>query len=202
VIERSGKALVLNPSLAVNMNEFLVEADEARADFSTNPRLAIALAHTAMARYRGDLLPDDPYADWASRPRERARQVMISLLDLCADDAVERGDLDELRRVMEQSIEVSPYGDTRYLHLATVLAQQGRRGEAMSLPTALVLRWPNSALRRRPRCWISSGQSELGRFGAARDWRYLPGRCGGESRRFRTRPAPSRLIETLRRRTS
>lgn len=133
VIERSGRALALSSAVTVDVNEFLAEAEQARMSLGTNRRLAIAVAHTAMARYRGDLLPDDPYEPWADRPRRRARQAMINLLELCADDAAERGDLDELRRTVEQSIEVSPYDDARYLQAATVLAKEGRRGEALSL---------------------------------------------------------------------
>lgn len=133
VIERSGRALELNPSLTVDLNEFLAEAEKARSAAGTNRRLAVAVAHSAMARYRGDLLPDDPYEPWAEQPRQRARRAMINLLDLCGGDAAERGDLDELRRIVELSIEVSPYDDARYLQAATALAKQGRRGEAMSL---------------------------------------------------------------------
>ncbi len=133
VIERAGKSLVLSSSLTVDLNEFVADVDSARAAAATNRGLAIAIARRAMARYGGDLLPDDPYEDWAEEPRQRARTMMIGLLDLCAEDAAERGDLDELRRVVEQSIGFNPYDDARYLQLATALAQQGRRGEALSL---------------------------------------------------------------------
>ncbi len=133
VVERQGKSLVLSKSLSVDIHEFVTEVDRARAAASANRAQAVAIARSAMARYRGDFLPDDPYEDWADEPRQRARTMMIGLLDLCAEDAAKRGDLDELRRIVERSIEFNPYDDARYLQLATALAQEGRRGEALSL---------------------------------------------------------------------
>ncbi len=133
VVEREGSSLVLSHSLTVDMNEFLAEVDQVRAAAATNRALAVAIARNAMARYRGDFLPDDLYEDWADEPRQRVRMMMVELLDLCASDASQRGDLDELRRIVEQSIEFNPYDDDRYLQLATTLAQEGRRGEALSV---------------------------------------------------------------------
>ncbi len=133
VVERSGKSLALSSSLSVDLNEFVAEVDQARAAAAANRPLAVAIARSAMARYHGDFLPDDPYEDWAEEPRQRGRTMMIELLDLCAADASDRGDLDDLRRIVGQSIEFNPYDDARYLQLATALAQDGRRGEALSL---------------------------------------------------------------------
>jgi len=44
-----------------------------------------------------------------------------------------RGDLDGVRRMVERTIEFAPYDDLRYLHAATTLLEQGRRGEALSV---------------------------------------------------------------------
>jgi DNA-binding SARP family transcriptional activator len=66
---------------------------------------------------------------------------MLELLDLCAANATERGDLDETRRIVERTIELAPYDDDRYLRVATILEEQGRKGAALS-----VLRRARSAL--------------------------------------------------------
>jgi DNA-binding SARP family transcriptional activator len=58
---------------------------------------------------------------------------MLQLLDLCADAATARGDLDETRRVIELTIDLAPYDDTRYLRAATTLLEQGRRGAALTV---------------------------------------------------------------------
>ena len=58
---------------------------------------------------------------------------MLQLLDLCADVAAARGDLDEMRRVVEMTIDLAPYEDERYLRAAPALLQQGRRGAALAV---------------------------------------------------------------------
>ena len=58
---------------------------------------------------------------------------MLDLLDLCAEAAAERGDLDQARRLVERTIELAPYDDGRYLSVATILRDQGRRGAALSV---------------------------------------------------------------------
>jgi DNA-binding SARP family transcriptional activator len=58
---------------------------------------------------------------------------MLDLLDLCAASAAERSDLDELRRVVERTIELAPYDDERYLKAASVLLEQGRKGAALTV---------------------------------------------------------------------
>jgi Bacterial transcriptional activator domain len=79
------------------------------------------------------LLPHDLYEEWADGPREEARRTMLDLLDLCAAAAARRGDLDEARRTVERTIELAPYNDDRYLKVATILFEQGRRGAALSV---------------------------------------------------------------------
>jgi len=133
VVARSGDMLVLDATLRVDVHEFLAEAGRAQALAATDLALATAVARGAMARYRGELLPEDRNEDWVDRPRQRARAVMLDLLDLCATEAASRGDLDGLRRIVEQTIEFDPYDDVRYLHAASTLLQQGRRGEALSV---------------------------------------------------------------------
>jgi DNA-binding SARP family transcriptional activator len=58
---------------------------------------------------------------------------MLDLLDLSATVAAERGDLDETRRLVERSIELAPYEKGRYLSVASILRDQGRRGAALSV---------------------------------------------------------------------
>lgn len=132
VLARSADMLVLDAGLRVDLQEFLAEASQASALAGVEPVLAVAMARGAISRYRGDLLPEDRYEDWAERPRQRARQVMVDMLDLCAKDATERDDLDGLRGIVERAIELDPYDDARYLRVASALMQQGRRGEALS----------------------------------------------------------------------
>ncbi len=132
-VSRDGDALVLDPAVTVDIDEFHAEARSALALADSDLPLATAIARGAIARYRGELLPDDRYEDWATRQREVAQAVMLDLLDLCAIEAAERGDLDALRRNVERTIEFAPYDDLRYLKAAAALLEQGRRGEALAV---------------------------------------------------------------------
>ena len=130
---REGEILALDAGLQVDVQEFFSEAHRAHALASKDLALATAVARGAMARYRGDLLPDDRYDDWAEKPRQQAKLVMLELLDVCATEAARRGDLDALRRAVERTIEFAPYDDVRYLRAASTLLEQGRRGEALAV---------------------------------------------------------------------
>jgi DNA-binding SARP family transcriptional activator len=133
VLDRSGEMLVLADGIGVDLYLFEAEAARALGMPAQDRALAVAVARGAVARYRGDLLPEDRFEDWAERTRDRARRAMLDLLDLCAREASARGDLDELRRVVEQSIAMSPYDDSLYTRAVTALVEQGRRGEALSV---------------------------------------------------------------------
>lgn len=132
-VVRESEVLKLHDAVRLDLNDFLAEGRRARALAPTDLVVAAAVARGAMARYQGDVLPDDLYEDWAEKPRQNAKQMMLDLLDLCATDAARRGDLDALRRVVERTIEFDPYDDTRYLSVATALLRQGRRGEALTV---------------------------------------------------------------------
>jgi DNA-binding SARP family transcriptional activator len=133
VIVRAGDMLMLAPEVQVDLELFQAEGRRALALGLAEPALAVAVARAAVARYRGDVLPDDLYEEWARGPRDRARRTMLALLDLCADAATARGDLDETRRVIELTIDLAPYDDARYLRAATALLEQGRRGAALTV---------------------------------------------------------------------
>jgi DNA-binding SARP family transcriptional activator len=130
LVARDGETLVLEPAVRVDLTEFRREAREALA---SSADAAVAIAGSAIARYRGALLPDDLYEDWADEPRESARRTLLELLDLCARAAAARGDLDEARRMVERTIELAPHDDDRYLRVASILREQGRPGAALSV---------------------------------------------------------------------
>ncbi|HTX00544.1 MAG TPA: BTAD domain-containing putative transcriptional regulator [Acidimicrobiales bacterium] len=133
VLVRHGDTLALHEAVRVDLHDFLAEARRAQALATTDLVLATAVARGAIARYRGEVLSDDPYEDWVEQPRQHARQVVLDLLDLCASEAAQRGDLDALRRAVERTIELDPYDDSRYLRAASTLLEQGRRVEALTV---------------------------------------------------------------------
>lgn len=132
-VAREGEMLVLGDDVRLDLEQFRQEARQALSLGVAGGNAAVAMARSAIARYRGDVLPHDSYEDWADAPREDARRTMLDLLDLCAAAAAQRGDLDEARRMVERTIELAPYDDDRYLKVATILFEQGRRGAALSV---------------------------------------------------------------------
>lgn len=132
LVDDAHHALLLAPEVRVDLRLFEAEGRKALALGPAEPALAVATARSAITRYRGEVLPGDLYEQWAEHPREHARRTMLALLDLCADVASDRGDLDEARRVTELAIDLAPYDDARYLRAATALLERGRRGAALA----------------------------------------------------------------------
>jgi DNA-binding SARP family transcriptional activator/ATP/maltotriose-dependent transcriptional regulator MalT len=133
VVMREERHLCLGPDTQTDMMAFEQNARRALTLAAQRPGEAVSSARAALARYRGDLLPDDPYEPWAVMPRERLRRHALSLLDLCADSAASAGDLDEAVRCLERAIEIAPYEEERYLTAARHLVTQGRRGAARAV---------------------------------------------------------------------
>lgn len=130
LVERTEDGLRLSAHATVDLARFEAALQAARA---AAPAARAGTARAALAAYGGELLPDDRYADWATVARERVRQGLLELLDLLADDAVERGDVDEAIRLLERAIEAEPLDEDRLLRAAELRIFQGRRGSARSL---------------------------------------------------------------------
>jgi DNA-binding SARP family transcriptional activator/ATP/maltotriose-dependent transcriptional regulator MalT len=143
VVGRDGETLVLGAGVRVDLSLFHHDARQARLLAGDDESgSALAVARSAMARYRGDVLPEDPYEAWAEEPRQAAKRAMLGVIDLCAIEAARRGDLDEARRMVERSLELDPYEEEGYLKVAKVFFDRGRRGAALS-----VLRRARSVLK-------------------------------------------------------
>ena len=87
----------------------------------------------AVSLYAGDLLPSDPFADWAALPRERLRRRFLTVLDLSARRAMEAGTLDLAIDLLETGIHHDLYDDERYARTAELYEQTGRFPEGESL---------------------------------------------------------------------
>ncbi len=132
VIRRDGDVLALDSAVRLDLAQFKQEAREALA-LGRGEATAAAVARSAIARYRGELLPEDLYEDWTQEQREATRSTMLDLLDLCAETAAAAGDLDEARRMVERMVELAPEEDERYLKTASSLLEHASRGAALSV---------------------------------------------------------------------
>jgi DNA-binding SARP family transcriptional activator len=133
VVIREAGLLRLGPDSRTDTMVFEQHARRALTLAAQRSREAVSSARAALAHYRGDLLPDDPYETWAEAARERLRRHALALLDLCAASAASAGDLDEAVRCLERAIEMAPDEEERYLGAARHLLTQGRRGAARAM---------------------------------------------------------------------
>jgi DNA-binding SARP family transcriptional activator len=85
---------LLNTELDVRLDteEFdRATAQGNRAEEVTDPEAALAAYQNAAGEYRGDLLSDHPYCDWALLLRERYRVQMLDVLSRAAQVAFDCG---------------------------------------------------------------------------------------------------------------
>ena len=121
---------------ACGSTSIAVPSRGARGTGTRARRLDRGRRRRALARSPATAARSSPTTRTSRGPTSRAssaRQTMLNLLDLCAAAATERGDLDETRRIIERTIELAPYDDDRYLRVALILHEQGKKGAALSV---------------------------------------------------------------------
>ncbi len=99
--------------------------------------LARRLLERAVARYRGDFLPEEPYADWAAPERERLRELLGRALRALAELAAADGDLDTAGDRLAQLAELEPLDIEVHRDLIALCQRRGRHGEAARRYAAL-----------------------------------------------------------------
>jgi DNA-binding SARP family transcriptional activator len=117
-------------NVAVDVEDFLAEATDGlqlRADGS--PGSTERLEH-AFALYRGDFLPEDPYADWAVSLREEARALASEIAYALARKAETAGRHDEAARFCLRILDRDAFDERAHLTLAGSLVAAGRHGDA------------------------------------------------------------------------
>jgi DNA-binding SARP family transcriptional activator len=128
-------------SLALNLDHvdldiesFLDDAHRGRSLFRSGDRGAgLALLKSAEARYVGEFLEDQPYADWAVALREEARAEFMSIARILAEVEAESGDHDASARWYMRILEQDAYNEPAHLALVAAMAAEGRHGTARRL---------------------------------------------------------------------
>jgi DNA-binding SARP family transcriptional activator len=92
---------------------------------------ATELLELAMSLYRGDLLEDELYAEWAMPERDRLRAMATDSLRALAQISLSRSDHAEAVKHLERLAEFEPYDSDVHKELLRVLLAAGRRSEAM-----------------------------------------------------------------------
>lgn len=133
---------------AINRRHVSIDADEFERA-SHDGLVAVERGETAPARealeraarlYAGDLLADEPYAEWAYDERNRLRALAARVLRALARLAVIEGDLPAASGHLERLAALEPFDSDVHRDLFAVWLAQGRRTEAARGFTAFRMR--------------------------------------------------------------
>lgn len=114
-------------SVRVDVDVFFATVD---AGLAASGEEACDLLEAAEATYGGELLEEDPSAEWAVALRERARAAYIRVSHALAALASERGDHQEAADLFLRILEREVYDERAHLGLVRALRAAGRHGEA------------------------------------------------------------------------
>ena len=90
-----------------------------------------ASVEPALALYRGDLSPEDRESEWLVAPRERLRDRFATAALPLAHEATARGELGKAIPLLRRVADAQPRHEDAALLLVRLLAESGRRGEAL-----------------------------------------------------------------------
>ena len=122
-----GEQLVLCPGGELWLDVDAFEEAAATARRSREP----AAYRAALNLYAGELLPRDPYEEWAEDRREGLRQLFLALLVELASLHEERGEYGLAVEVLRRAVAKEPIMEEVQLGLMRQYALSGRRGEAL-----------------------------------------------------------------------
>lgn len=132
LLARDGDVLSFVAETTIDLVDFDEESRRAIALGATANMDGLARARIALSKYRGDVLPDERYADWAIVPRERFRQRRNALLEVLIADADRRNDLQTALVLVEDLIAADPDEEGHYVTAARMLFAAGQLGRARS----------------------------------------------------------------------
>jgi len=92
--------------------------------------VAVERLEHALSLYRGELVADEPYAEWAHAERDRLRTLAAAALRALIELRLRRGDLPAAAGALERLAEMEPFDVDTHRSLLAVWVAQGRRTEA------------------------------------------------------------------------
>lgn len=91
---------------------------------------AVEMLSRAAARYGGEFLQDEPFADWALSQRDRLRSLAARVLRTLAREEREAGDLRSANERLERLAEIEPLDLATQRDLLSVMLARGRHSDA------------------------------------------------------------------------
>ena len=128
VLAREGEFLVLGRAEVVAVDVDAFERAAATAWKSDDPAITAA----ALQGYPGDLLPGDPYEDWAESRRAALRAGYLALLRRLAELHVTRGEGAAAVAALDRLVAAEPSDEAAHVRLMRVLARIGQRKRALA----------------------------------------------------------------------
>lgn len=139
--ERGGSTFIVTVrgGYAINRRHVRIDADTfteaVRAGLGANAQgdtdIAAELLEFAMSIYRGDLLEDEPYAEWAMPERDRLRAMATDTLRTLAQLALPKSDHATAAKHLERLAEFEPFDSDVHKELLRVMIAAGRRSDAL-----------------------------------------------------------------------
>ncbi len=129
-----GYRLDLSRDCWVDADEFEAHYRQAVGAEQRGDRVA-ALAHyrEAATHYRGDYLPEEPYADWAIAERDRLLELYLDLLERQSQLLLESGDFSAAIQACQQILERDPLRERIYRRLMRYYYMSGDRAAALAM---------------------------------------------------------------------
>lgn len=105
----------------------------AQAHACANPGETERLLEAAAALYGGDFLPEERSLEWTFTRREKLQRSWLGLLLELADLRIARDALTNAIDTINQLLAIDPANEGAVQRLISLLARQGRRGEALRI---------------------------------------------------------------------
>ena len=127
-LQRDRDGLLLGPPDHVQVDVDVFTEAVSHAWQSADPKVA----EQAVALYRGVLLPEDPYDDWAEARREGLRTSFLTVLARLARLHEERGELAQAVAARERALIADPLDEGAHADLMRLHAQMGNSTLALA----------------------------------------------------------------------
>ena len=133
-LTREGDILVLGPAEQVAVDVAAFQAAASRAWHGAD----VAAVETAVEHYAGDLLPDDPYEEWAVSRRQGLRATYLTLLERIAGLHEAAGNGVAALAARERALAADPLDEAQHAALMRLLARLGQPQAALARYATLV----------------------------------------------------------------
>lgn len=132
VTEGDGYLFALDARCWLDLCEFQAAIRRGQQAEAIGEHKAALAAYAAGAHlYRGDLLEDEPFAEWCWLEREHLRETYLSVLQRLAGLARDAGELSRAIDVYRRALQVDSLREETHRRLIACLWAAGRRDEAL-----------------------------------------------------------------------